>query len=76
IYGNFSPLETHSDDIVAYARHTDNQRLISITNMSNTPLSYVIPVGEVLLNNYDSIDSNLKPYQTIIIKECVTNEQV
>lgn len=68
IYGAFTPLETEADDIIAYVRSAGSQRFISITNMSDQPLPYMIPTGEVLLNNYDSVNSCLQPYQTILIK--------
>lgn len=76
IYGSFTPLENVADNIIAYERRNADQRLISITNMSDQPLSYAIPQGEVVLNNYDSVDSTLKPYQTILLKGCVKNEQI
>jgi len=68
IYGNFTPLENVADNIIAYERSTAEQRFISITNMSSHFQSYTVPEGEILLNNYDSLDTCLKPYQTILIK--------
>lgn len=68
IYGDFIPLEEQPDDIIAYERTSASQRIISITNMSDQTLPYVVPAGEILLNNYDCINSCLQPYQTILIK--------
>lgn len=76
IYGSFAPIENVDDSIVAYERKTDTQRFISITNLSAQHLPFTFPAGEVLLNNYADIGATLQPYQTILVKEWVKDEQI
>lgn len=74
IYGAFVPLQSIDDNIIAYERRSETERFISITNLSAKELPFTIPEGKVLLNNYDSLTHILKPYQTVLIKECDKNE--
>ena len=76
IYGEFLPLEEVADDIIAYERRSPTVRIISITNMSGKDQPFTLPDGEILLSNYDNITSPLKPYQTILIKGRLKNDQI
>ncbi|TDQ27261.1 alpha-glucosidase [Raoultella sp. BIGb0149] len=76
IYGTFTPLEEAAENVIAYARSSATERLISITNLSAKEQPFTLPDGEIVLSNYTNVTSTLKPYQTILIKGCVKNEQI
>ncbi|WJV36763.1 alpha-glucosidase [Raoultella terrigena] len=76
IYGTFTPLEEAAESVIAYARSSATERLISITNLSAKEQPFTLPDGEIVLSNYSNVTSTLKPYQTILIKGCVKNEQI
>ncbi len=76
VYGSFLPLENCAESIIAYVRSHAGESIISITNLSEQAIPFSMPPGEVLLNNYDSVGSSLKPYQTILIKEFIKNEKI
>ena len=76
IYGEFTPLDFPDENIIAYERKSSAARFISITNLSNKTIPFILPQGDVLLNNYDYLTSELQPYQTIFIKGHFKNEQI
>jgi len=76
IYGEFIPLDFPDENIIAYERKSRTDRFISITNLSNKTIPFILPQGDVLLNNYDCLTSEIQPYQTIFIKGHFKNEQI
>lgn len=76
IYGEFIPLISPDENVIAYERRSTSRRFISITNLSKKRLPFALPQGEVLLSNYACVTAVLQPYQTILIKGCVKNEKI
>lgn len=53
--------------IFAYERVLDDNYLI-VCNFSDKKQPIIDLKGEIILNNYDSLDNQLKPYQALLIK--------
>lgn len=66
ISGTFEVVES-DENIIAYKRSCNAYEIYSITNLSNTSTYMKLPKGEVLINNYLTIEENLHPYQTLLI---------
>ena len=72
IYGAFRPLET-PDEVIGYERIGDGVIQI-LVNVSNRETAVEKVSGEILLNNYATIEQSgtqsiLKPYQAIVIRK-------
>lgn len=72
IYGAFKPLET-PDDVIGYERAGDGAIQI-LVNMSSKETVVEKVSGEILLNNYATLEQSgtqslLKPYQAIVIRK-------
>ena len=72
IYGEFRPLDT-PDAVIGYERVGDEVIQI-LVNMSNHEIAVEKVSGEILLNNYATIEQSgtqsiLKPYQAIVIRK-------
>lgn len=66
INGDFTPITTENNDVIAYQRGTKAQVYL---NLSSHPATIDIPEGNILLNNYSDFDfEELKPYQSILIE--------
>lgn len=64
--GDFIPITTGNNDVIAYQRGTQAQVYL---NLSSQPATIDIPEGDILLNNYPDFDfEELKPYQSILIE--------
>lgn len=71
VYGDYQLLEPNDNQVYAYIRHLDNQKLIVINNFSDKTLSR--PVSSwidndkfsLLIDNYqDDLKDTLRPYET------------
>jgi len=80
IYGKYDlALEEH-DQIFAYTRTLEDEKVIVMTNLFSEPTTYEMPAslaglrGEVLISNYDQTGEQLltkgtlRPYETVVYK--------
>ena len=68
VYGSFTPLET-PDEVIGYERCYKNKKITCLCNFSSKTLSFTLPEGKVLLNNYEEeIQDGLKPHQFLMIQ--------
>ena len=70
IFGEFIPVELENDEIIAYIRKYENQKVLCINNFSElkqeVKLSEIakvleekeIKIGEILINNFDGIEND------------------
>lgn len=66
-YGTYEPFEIDNDYIISYTRKGDKQFNV-IVNLSNEKQSIQSLNGKIILNNYDSFDGILLPYQAIMVE--------
>ena len=70
--GEFKLLKNDGDEVSVYTRSANGKTVYVVSNFADTasPMPDIIPDGaEVILNNYDSVDDMLKPYQSIWFKK-------
>lgn len=67
VFGKFDVIDS-DDNVVAYKRSSDTCAIYSITNLSNVNQYMTLPKGDVLLNNYQTIEAEMLPYQTLLIR--------
>ncbi len=78
VYGNYTLLQPEHEEIYAFTRELDNEKLIILLNFSETESEINLGEAEavhsdnILINNYDSLNAeassiNLKPYQAVVI---------
>ncbi len=74
IYGAFEPAYTEDDEIFAFYRTGETQRLLVLTNYSGTVkrLTLDAPYRALLLNNYAGLEGDgralqLLPYQAVVL---------
>ena len=72
IFGEFIPVELENDEIIAYIRKYENQKVLCINNFSElkqeVKLSEIarsineaeIKLGDVLINNYKNVENDGK----------------
>ena len=73
--GSYQPALEESDQVYAFERHLDGQKLLVLNNFYGSEAEVEIPAeyqaGQVLLSNYDDAELaekvSLKPYQTLAI---------
>lgn len=70
IFGEFIPVELENDEIIAYVRKYENQKVLCINNFSDkkqeVELSEIaknigekeIELGDILINNYGNIEND------------------
>lgn len=79
VYGDYRPLLEKDENIFAYIRELDNERLLVINNFTADEVDFYIPEefhgvpnSELLISNYDATntlqDFTLKPYETRVYK--------
>ncbi len=77
VYGKYELLQKEHPQIYAYTRAWEGEKMLVLLNFSEErstiDIAEITPVGEVLINNYDSCDTagtsvNLLPYQGVIFK--------
>lgn len=54
---------------IHYTRHDDEVTFHVIVNLLSKDIEINMPVGEVIMNNYNELNNKLKPYQALVIKE-------
>ena len=71
-FGEFIPVDLENDEIIAYIRKYENQKVLCINNFSDkkqrVELSEIaknideteIKLGDILINNYDNIENDGK----------------
>ena len=65
--GLFEPISTE-DDIIAYQRVLGKRKVAVYCHYSRDETNYMLPEGNVLLNNYDQVENGkLLPYQLIVL---------
>lgn len=74
IHGEIITIDS-PDNIIAYSRVSNKEKIHSITNLSNETQSVNLPYGEIILNNYNEINEYMLPYQTLLIRS-ETNERL
>ena len=60
-----------SSDMYVYRKFDDDNAIIVILNLGDKEIEYdlsLIKNKEVLLSNYDGLDSKLRPYEAIVVK--------
>ena len=75
--GDIEFIERDNDDVVAYRRTLDSKELIVICNFRNSEvklqdrsLSEYLAAGyKKILGNYESIGTNLRPYESIVFSQ-------
>jgi glycosidase len=78
IYGNFEMLDEGNDDIFAYTRSFDKEKVLVVANFRKDKISWDAPssvdlaVGQVLISNYDGINATngkieLRPFEAFAI---------
>ena len=73
--GSYQPALEDSQQVYAFERHLDGQKLLVLNNFYGSEAEVAIPEeyqsGRVLLSNYDDTELaekvSLKPYQTLAI---------
>ena len=77
VYGDYDIVQKDNPNIYAYTRTLENEKILVLLNFakkeSAIDLSEIEVSGDVLINNYDSVDLNnnsikLLPYQAVILK--------
>lgn len=68
--GNFTLLHPADENVFAYERQNANEKLTVYCNFSSRKQTFEVPEGEVLINNYGSLQSSenliLRPYETAV----------
>lgn len=74
IYGDITPIEINSDNIIGYKRSFEDKNVLCLFNFCSNEQTIYLDLNKfnVLLNNYDEviIDENkitLKPFQSVLI---------
>ena len=69
--GSFALLCPEDPDIFAYTRQTVDEKLLVVCNFTPSHRSFCLPEGfgdaEVLISNYATAGSDLKPYEAFIL---------
>ena len=75
VYGDYGLIQPDHEQIYAYIRSLEDQRMLVLLNFSETAASINLEEydGEIIINNYESIDIGdgkitLQPYQSVILK--------
>ena len=74
VYGDFTLLLPKDDNIFAYVRTLNNERIVVLCNFYSEEVSYQLPkeyeeLGEVMISNYDSPRKNkLRPYEAYMYR--------
>ena len=70
--GAFELLKNDGDEVSVYSRSANGKTVYVVSNFADTvaPMPDIIPSdAESILNNYDSVDDMLKPYQSVWFKK-------
>lgn len=73
--GSYLPAMEDSQEVYAFERHLDDQKLLVLNHFYGSEVEVAIPkdyqTGRVLLSNYENVELAekviLKPYQTLVI---------
>jgi oligo-1,6-glucosidase len=77
VYGDYELLLPNDENIYAFIRSNEEEKLLIVLNFSNEEKNISLPedinVGESMLNNYDEVQMNgselgLMPYQAVIFE--------
>ena len=73
VYGKYRPLLEDSEEIFAYTRTLDNQKLLVVSNFTDNKVKFEVPENmkgqnrELLISNYEVLEHNdvidLRPYE-------------
>jgi oligo-1,6-glucosidase len=76
VYGKYELLDKNNEDIYAYTRELDGEKMLVLLNFTDQNSSIMLPqikqLADIQINNYSSLAINnhtitLKPYQAIIV---------
>ena len=74
VYGSVEPVFTEYDNVFAFYRATEDQKLLVLANYQNEPITLTLKEGvaKTLINNYDSLclegdQVTLKPFQGVVL---------
>jgi len=67
LYGDFEALNREHKSILSYQRKQGEKVIKVYCNFSSQETQCSIS-GNIILNNYDTLDQNLKPYQVVVVK--------
>lgn len=72
-HGNFTLLHRDDDSVFAYTREYEDEKLTVYCNFSDREQQFDLPDGELLIGNYNSLESNellvLRPYETAVFNK-------
>ena len=70
-YGHFELVDADSEQVFAYTRDMDGQRMLVVCNFTAEELAWDIPAefrdAELLLTNYEPTPGILKPYEAMML---------
>jgi oligo-1,6-glucosidase len=76
VYGKYELLDKNNEDIYAYTRVLEGEKMLVLLNFTDQDSSITSPqiqqLAEIKINNYNSLSINnhtitLKPYQAVIV---------
>lgn len=68
VYGMYDDVDCGNEDIIAYSR-TGDKKITVLVNLSTKVQNVKLISGKVVLNNYESFEDSLQPYQAVVIEE-------
>lgn len=78
VYGHYKLYDLYHQEIYAYTRTLDKEKIFVILNFSKNKVEYTIPPeliykGKILINNYADVDFHgnifsLQPYQAVVVE--------
>jgi oligo-1,6-glucosidase len=82
IYGDYELIDKENEQVYAYTRMWNNEKLIVVLNFTNEVVQFSMPAdflhpATIIMNNYNQVDLNdhniLEPYQAVILQKPAIN---